>query len=148
MPHPFYPTGTPHLNHVAMSLSPDQLDERNRADICRFYREVFGFEEMETLTIDRRRLVLACVHWDQFLFLITEDEPMHCPRMDHFGFAVGSMDELRAVRDRAAAFRVDDDRVDLIDLNTDDQGMVKIHSMYVRYLLPMMVEVQWWEFTP
>ena len=25
-------------------------------------------------------------------------------------------------------------------------GVVKIHSLYVRYLLPMMCEVQWWEF--
>jgi hypothetical protein len=23
---------------------------------------------------------------------------------------------------------------------------VTIHSVYVRYLLPMMCEVQWWEF--
>jgi hypothetical protein len=28
----------------------------------------------------------------------------------------------------------------------DDQKVVKIHSLYVKYLLPMMVEVQWWEF--
>ena len=39
------------------------------------------------------------------------------------------------VRDRAAAFREHDDRVDLIDLNTDDQKVVKIHSIYVKYLL-------------
>jgi hypothetical protein len=26
--------------------------------------------------------------------------------------------------------------------------VVKIHSVYVRYLLPMMCEVQWWEFAP
>ncbi len=44
------------------------------------------------------------------------------------------------------AFRDHDDRVDLIDLHIDDQGVVKIHSIYVRYLLPMMCEVQWWEF--
>ena len=39
-----------------------------------------------------------------------------------------------------------DDRVDLIDLHMDDQKVVKIHSLYVKYLLPMMCEVQWWEF--
>ena len=41
------------------------------------------------MTEDRRRLILSCVHWDQFIFLIAEDDPMRCPRMDHFGFAVG-----------------------------------------------------------
>ena len=41
--------------------------------------------------------------------------------MDHFGFAVGSMEELQGVQERAEAFRAEDDRVDLIDLHTDDQ---------------------------
>ncbi len=146
MTHPYYPTGTPHLNHVAMSMPADLLDERNRADLCRFWSEVFGFEEMEAMTEDRRRLILSCVHWDQFIFLIADDQPMRCPRMDHFGFAVGSLEELRGVRDRAAAFRDHDERVDLVDLQVDDQKMVKIHSVYVGYLLPMLCEVQWWEF--
>ena len=107
---------------------------------------MFGFDEIEVMTEDRHRLILSCVHWDQFIFLIAEDEPMRCPRMDHFGFSVGSLDELQGVQDRAVAFRAHDDRVDLIDLHVDDQGVVKIHSLYVRYLLPMMCEVQWWEF--
>jgi hypothetical protein len=88
------------------------------------------------------------VHWDQFIFLVSDDRPMAAPRMDHFGFSVGSLDELRGVRDRAVAFREHDDRVDLIDLHRDDEGAVVIHSLYVRYLLPMMCEVQWWEFAP
>ena len=98
------------------------------------------------MTEDRRRLILSCVHWDQFIFLIAEDDPMRCPRMDHFGFSVGSLEELQGVQERAAAFRQHDDRVDLIDLHVDDQKVVKIHSLYVQYLLPMMCEVQWWEF--
>jgi hypothetical protein len=146
MAHPFYPSGVPRLNHVAMSLDADLLDAPHRKEICRFYAEVFGFEELDVMTEDRRRLVLSCVHWDQFLFLIADDLPMHCPRMDHFGFAVGSLQELTDARDRAAAFASHDDRVDLIDYSVDDQEVVKIHSFYVGYLLPMMVEVQWWEF--
>ncbi len=146
MAHRFYPTGNPHFNHVAMSLPADLLDETNRADLCRFWSEVFGFDEIEVMTEDRRRLIFSCVHWDQFIFLIAEDDPMHCPRMDHFGFSVGSMEELVGVRDRAVAFRDRDDRVDLIDLHADDQKVVTIHSLYVGYLLPMMCEVQWWEF--
>ena len=146
MAHPYYPTGNPHFNHVAMSLPADLLDEQNRGDICRFWSEVLGFDEIEVMTEDRRRLILSCVHWDQFIFLVAENDPMRCPRMDHFGFAVGSREELQGVQDRAIAFRAGDDRVDLIDLQVEDQEVVKIHSVYVRYLLPMMCEVQWWEF--
>jgi hypothetical protein len=148
MAHPYYPTGNPRFNHVAMSLPAGMLDEGNRTDICRFWSDVFGFDEIEVMTEDRRRLILSCVHWDQFIFLIAENEPMRCPRMDHFGFAVGSLEELQGVQDRAAAFRTHDERVDLIDLHLDDQKVVKIHSLYVQYLLPMMCEVQWWEFAP
>ena len=146
MPHPYYPGGNPHFNHVAMSLPADLLDAGNRADICRFYQDVFGFDELEVMTEDRRRLILSCVHWDQFIFLIADDDPMRCPRMDHFGFAVNSLEDLQGVERRIEAFRAHDERIDLIELHVDDQKVVKIHSLYVKYLLPMMVEVQWWEF--
>ncbi len=146
MAHEYYPSGNPRFNHVAMSVPADLLDETGRADNCRFSDEVLGFTEMPTMTEDRHRLILSCVHWDQFIFLIAEDDPMRCPRMDHFGFAVGSRDELVGLRDRAAAFARHDDRVDLVDLAVDDQGVIKIHSIYVKYLLPMMCEFQWWEF--
>jgi hypothetical protein len=146
MTHEYYPSGNPRFNHVAMSVPADLLDETNRADICRFWGEVMGFTEMPTQTVDRHRLILSCVHWDQFIFLIADEDPMRCPRMDHFGFALGSLAELEGVRDRTVDFRDRDDRVDLVDLAVDDQGVIKIHSIYVKYLLPMMCEFQWWEF--
>jgi len=146
MAHHYYPSGTPRLNHVALSLPSDHLDQAHRDDLCRFWGEVFGFDELEVMTEDRRRLVLSCVHWDQFLFIVSDDQPMRCPPMDHFGFAVGSMDELLGVRDRAEAYRLQDDRVEIIDVSADDQQVLTIHSLYVRFLMPMMCEVQWWEF--
>ena len=147
MPHDFYPSGNPRFNHVAMSLPADQLDLDGRRDICRFFGDVLGFEELDVMTEDRRRLVLSCVHWDQFIFLVAEDDPMRCPRMDHFGMSVGTLDELVNLEKRIEAFRAGDDRVDLINLSVDDQGVVKIHSVYVKYILPMMCEFQYWEFT-
>ena len=100
MTHPFYPTGNPRFNHVAMSLPADLLNATNRTDVCRFFDEVLGFTEMEVMTEDRRRLIMSCVHWDQFIFLIAEDDPMKCPRMDHYGFALGSLAELLGVQER------------------------------------------------
>ncbi len=147
MSHPYYPSGNPRFNHVAMSVPADLLDEASRADICGFWSGVLGFDEMPTMTVDRKRLILSCVHWDQFIFLIAEEDPLRCPRMDHFGFAVGALDELVGVRDRALAYRERDERVDLIDLHVDDQGPVKIHSIYLGYVLPMLCELQYWEFT-
>jgi hypothetical protein len=144
--HPYYPSGNPRFNHVAMSVPADLLDETGRSEILTFWDEVFGFVEMPTMTVDRKRLILSCVHWDQFIFLIAEGDPMQAPRMDHFGLAVGSLAELEGVAERAKAFREHDDRVDLIDVHMDDQGPIKIHSLYVKYLLPLMCELQYWEF--
>ena len=96
MTHPYYPGGNPRLNHVAMSVPADQLDAANRGDLVRYFHDVFGFDELDMMTVDRHRLIFSCVHWDQFIFLIAEDDPMRCPRMDHFGFSVSSRAELDA----------------------------------------------------
>ncbi len=139
-------TRSPRFNHVAMSLSPDMLDEGNRADITRFYDEVFGWKELDVMTEDRRRLVLGCHTVEQFVFLIAEDEPMTCARLDHYGMSVETEAELDGVLERAKAFRAHDDRVDIVDKQVDDHGMLAITSIYIGYLLPMMVEIQWWDF--
>src|ERR1700735_1384089 len=137
MSHPFYPSGSPRFTHVAMSVPGDLLNEANRADLCQFWSEVFGFEELPTMTLDRRRLVLSCVDWDQFIFIVSDDDPMHCPRLDHFGLSVRDLDELVGVEKRARASQERDPRVDIIPATTDDHGVVKIHSIYVKFLLPM-----------
>ena len=146
MSHSYYPSGVPRMNHVALSVPPDLLDEQGRADLCRYFDQVLGFSELPTMTVDRKRLVLSCVHWDQFLFLMAGEPGPTCPPGDHFGFAVGARDELVGVRDRALEFAGTDSRLVLDDLQVDDQGPVRIHSIYLGYLVPMRCEVQWWEF--
>lgn len=141
-----YTARTPRFNHVAMSLPADMLDAGNRALITDFWSTVFGFEEIPQMTEDRRRLVLSACHWEQFVFLVAEDEPMRCPRLDHFGISVGSLDDLRAAYERAADFAARDSRVDLIEASVEDHEVVRIHAFYAGYLLPMMMEVQYWEY--
>ncbi len=139
---------SPRFNHVAMSVPADLLGETGRKELCAFYEEVFGWKELPTETIDRKRLVFGAYTLEQFVFLIVGDSPMSCPRLDHFGMSVGTEEELDQFLARARAFKEHDDRVDIIDKKTDDHGMLAITSFYVRYLLPMMVEVQYWEHTP
>ncbi len=75
-----------------------------------------------------------------------DEPPMTCPRLDHYGLSVQTEAELDAVLAKAKAWQARDDRVDIIDKKTDDHGMLAITSIYVRYLLPMMVEIQWWDW--
>jgi hypothetical protein len=140
------PTGTPRFNHVAMSLPADLLGEEGRHDIVRFYDEVFGWKELPTETVDRKKLVLSAYTYEQFVFLIADDPPMTAPRLDHFGMSVETEQELDDMLARAKAFKARDDRVDIVDKELTDHGMLAITSFYVRYLLPMMVEIQWWDF--
>jgi hypothetical protein len=137
---------TPRFNHVAMSMPSELLDAESRAEIVRFYDEVFGWKEIPQMTDDGRRLVLSCYTYEQFVFLIAEDDPMKCARLDHFGMSVATEAELDEILARAKAFQARDDRVDIIDKKTDDYDMLAITSIYVGYVLPMMVEVQWWDF--
>jgi hypothetical protein len=145
---PAFTSRRPRFNHVAMSLPADELDEEHRKLRADFYGDVFGFYDLPMMTIDRKRQVFQVHDVEQFLFLIAEDDgtAMVCPRLDHFGLSVGAESELDEILARAKTWQQRDDRVDIIDKKVDDHGMLAITSIYVRYLLPMMCEIQWWDF--
>ena len=144
---PSFTSRKPRFNHVAMSLSADMLDEENRKARADFYGDVFGFVDIPMMTIDRKRQVFQVHHLEQFIFLIAEDDgsAMECPRLDHFGLSVGAESELDDILVRAKKWQARDDRVDIIDKKSEDHEMLAITSIYVGYLLPMMVEIQWWD---
>ncbi len=136
----------PRFNHVAMSVPSTLLEPAGRAELTAFYGDVFGWNELPTETIDGARLIFGVHAMEQFVFLIADDAPMTCPRLDHYGLSVGTEAELDDVLAKAKAWQARDERVDIVDKKTDDHGMLAITSIYVRFLLPMMVEIQWWDF--
>jgi len=135
-------TRKPRLNHVAMSVPADLLAEESRRELLRFYGDVFGWEEHASETVDREILVLRVHSNEQFVFLIADDDPMTCPPKDHFGMSVATMEELDDTLAAARRFAATDDRVRIIDKHTDDFGVLKLTSFYCGFLLPMMIEVQ------
>jgi hypothetical protein len=130
-----------------MSVPADLLDEKGRREIVDFYNEVFGWEELPTETVDRHRLVMMAYRYDQFVFLIADDEPMQSPRLDHFGMGVDTVEELDTFLERAKRFGERDPRVDIIDRSVAIHPGVTLTSFYVGYLLPLMVEVQHFAYT-
>ena len=129
-----------------MSVGSELLEPAGRAELCAFYGEVFGWNELPTETVDGQKLVFSVHTIEQFVFLIADDPPMTCPRLDHFGLSVATEADLDAVLSAARAWKERDPRVDIIDKKTEDYGMLAITSIYVRFLLPMMAEIQWWEY--
>ena len=146
MAEPIHTSRTPTFNHVAMSVPAELLDEASRAELLRFYGEVFGWTEMPTLTEDRVRLVLRCYSNEQFVYLIADPDPMACPTGDHFGMSVGTPGELDEMLERAEKFRQRDDRVEIVEKQVEDFQVLKLHSFYVRYRLPLRIEVQCFEW--
>jgi hypothetical protein len=138
----------PTFNHVALTVAPDLLDEAGRDAILSFYGEVFGWDEMPTLTKDRELLVLRAKSNEQFVFLQASAEPMRCSGGEHFGMSVATPGELDALFERARRRREADPDVELVDRKVDDFTAVKLHSFYVRYRLPMMIEIQCFEWMP
>ena len=144
MTSPAAPQGV--FNHVAMSVPADLLGEQGRSQLLRFYGEVFGWTEMPTMTRDGELLVLRAYSNEQFVFLTADENPMACPPGDHFGLSVASPDELEQVFERAKKFQAQDARVEIIDKKVEDFGVLKLHSGYLRYLLPMMIELQCYDW--
>jgi len=136
----------PRFNHVALSVPADELDAEGRKKLLDFYAEVFGFTEMPTMTRDRELVVLRCYSNEQFVYIHAADKPMQCGSMEHFGMSVETPDELHAMYERAQKYQERDADVELIDRKTDDFKVVKLHSFYVRYHLPLMIEVQCFEW--
>ncbi|MCH2169176.1 hypothetical protein MK489_00210 [Myxococcota bacterium] len=136
----------PRFNHVAMSVPASTIDANGRSELLDFYGEVFGWVEMPTMTREGEVFVLRAYRNDQFVFLVADDEPMRCPSLDHFGMSVSKPEELQEMIERAKAYRERDSRVEIIEAKTEDFRAVKLHSFYVRFLLPMMIEVQCFEW--
>jgi hypothetical protein len=132
----------PRFNHVAMTVPADLLDAEHRAAILEFYGDVFGWEEMPTMTEDRKRMVLMAYEFGQFVFLEADDAPMRTSFMDHFGMSVSDKQELSDMLTKARAWAERDDRVSVKDNEIEDFGVLELTSFYVNYLLPLTVEVQ------
>jgi hypothetical protein len=139
-------TDRPTLNHVAISMSPEVLDERGRADLLAFYGDVFGWTEGDNTGEPGNPLILYTGAFGQFVYLLPADPPMHAPALDHFGLQVPSLDALHAIVERVKAWQARDERVRLIDVHARTTHGAEhdytLTSAYVGFLLPLMIELQ------
>ena len=138
----------PQFNHVAMSVPADLLDSERRAAICEFYGDVFGFTEHPQMTEDRQRLVLGAHSFEQFVFLVAQDDYMRAHHHDHYGMSVATKADFDAIAERAAAWKAKlPDAVTLDGPSVENQyDVLNLHSFYVSYLLPLTIEVQWFDW--
>ena len=137
----------PILNHVALTV-PRALvsDTPQRRTMLEFYEQVFGWRAIDLMAIEGQRVVLHLHQVTHFLYLVGGDVPTVALPGDHFGIEVYERETLEAIVARAKAFRATrDPAVEVVDIAREDYGPIHIFNAYVRYLLPLMVEVQYYE---
>jgi len=138
---------TPVLNHVALTV-PRALvsDTPQRRNLLEFYENVFGWRAIDLMAIEGQRVVLHLQQLTHFLYLVGGEAPTTCLRGDHFGIEVYERETLKEMFERARAFKAErDPDVVVTDLACEEYGTIRVHNTYIRYLLPLMVEVQFYE---
>jgi hypothetical protein len=139
-------TYLPRLNHVAFTMDRALLDDAGRAEILDFYGEVFGWTEGDNSMESGNPLILYTGEFAQFVYLLPGDDPMVCPRLDHFGFQVATKAELEAIVERAKKRQAADDRVSIIDVKSrlthGEASQYELTSAYIGFVLPFMIELQ------
>jgi hypothetical protein len=140
-------TGGPVLNHVAISVDADVLDDAGRASLIDFFDAVFGWTEGDNSTEVGNPLIIYTGQLRQYLyFLPSTGEFLQAPRLDHIGVEVASVAQLREIVERARTFGARDGRVTVIEedeMITHGTGtdFVLTHA-YVGFLLPLLIELQ------
>jgi hypothetical protein len=138
---------SPRINHVAISVDADLMDEAGRAALLDFFSEVFGWVEGDNSTEKGNPLILYTGTLGQFLYLLpARDEFMVTPDMDHFGMEVSSMEEMTEILERVKAYKAKDDRVRFTDVGamTTHYGEKEytLSNAYIWFLLPLWIELQ------
>ena len=141
------PTFAPRINHVAISVDADVLNEEGRAALLDFYSEVFGWTEGDNSTEKGNPLILYTGEWRQFLYLLpANDQFMVTPDMDHFGIEVSSKAELLELLERVKAYHRKDDRVRITEVETmvthHNDAEYTLTNVYLWYLIPLWIELQ------
>jgi len=137
----------PRINHVAISVDADVLNDEGRAALLDFYSEVFGWTEGDNSTEKGNPLILVTGEWRQFVYLLpAKDDFMVTPDMDHFGMDVSSKDELMEILERVKVYQGKDDRVHITDVGTmvthHNDSEHTLTNVYIEFLIPLWIELQ------
>jgi hypothetical protein len=138
----------PLINHIAISVDAAVLDEAGRADLIRFFGQVFGWVEGDNSTEAGNPLILYTGRAQQYLYLLpAADDFLRAPFLDHFGLEVSSREELSDLVERAQAYRQQDDRVSVSDIGEmvthGTASDFTLTNAYIEFLLPLQIELQY-----
>ena len=131
------------FNHMELTLPPGALDADTRAEIKRFYGEVFGWSALDVDILGQQGLLLRTdVETSQFLLIVESKKPVSVPGYDHLGLLLETRAEVDSALYAIRSWRARDERIQIKEYEDLAQGDVTVHAFYVRYLLPIWFDVQ------
>jgi catechol 2,3-dioxygenase-like lactoylglutathione lyase family enzyme len=136
----------PRLNHIAITMDRALLDEAGRAELLAFYGDVFGWSEGDNTGEDGNPLIMYTGAFGEFVYLLPGEPALSAPALDHFGYQVATLGELRTIVTRARARLAQDARVQIIDEHArtthGPERDYTLTSAYIGFVLPLMIELQ------
>ena len=138
------------INHLELTLPPGTL-QREKININTFYSDVFGFEGIEVpmVKLDCPKYLLRFdPEASQFLFLTEEEDALQSTSFDHIGLLLEDRSAVDTALEKCREWQQRDARVEIMDVQDMDAGMLNNHSFYVRYILPLWFELQALEYRP
>jgi hypothetical protein len=137
----------PRINHVAISVDAEVLNDQGRASLLDFFSEVFGWTEGDNSTEKGNPLILYTGSMGQFLYLLpAKDEFMVTPNMDHFGMEVSSKEEMMEILERVRSYQGKDGRVRFTEVGAMvtryNDNEYTLTNVYIWFLIPLWIELQ------
>jgi len=115
----------------------------HRADIAKFYTEVFGFEALDVEILKQTGLLLRTdSETSQFILVTEQRKHLSSPGFDHLGFLYDTRAEVDSLLEECQKHQEQDPRVELKLYDDLKTGDTTVRAFYVRYLLPIWFDVQ------
>jgi hypothetical protein len=134
------------FNHMELTLPPGGLAE-HRAEIGRFYNDLFGWAASDVDILKQTGLLLRTdPETSQFILVTEQRVHIDSPGYDHLGCLYETREEVDALLAKAKELRAADDRVQIKEYDDLVTPRVTTHAFYVRFLLPIWFDVQCLEY--
>ena len=137
----------PRINHVAISVDADVLDDEGRAALLDFYSEVFGWTEGDNSTEKGNPLILYTGDAGPVPLPPAGEGRVH-GHAEHGPLRAGgsSKEELVEILERVKAYQGKDDRVRVTDVGAMvthyDDNEYTLTNAYIWFLIPLWIELQ------
>ena len=134
------------FNHMELTVPKGAL-ENSRDEIKAFYAELFDWEALDVPILKQIGLLLRTdPETSQFILVTEQRAHMTSPGFDHLGMLCDSRAEVDALLAKTKDWQRRDARVELKEYADLVTGPVTTHAFYVRYLLPIWLDVQVLEY--